>query len=528
MRPGPFYIPQDSMFPHEGVDLLSPSVLTDPRFSPRAENITFSRGHLSKRFGSLVLGEGLESADTIMALFDYETSGGVRHFLAVTTTSLYRYDFTTEDWVDITPEESSVKQPWTGDEDDVVDWVVGTDETEGRIVILTNGKDTPWWWNGTGNAEEFEPTYTGFVTAKTLTVYRDHLVLGNVETSSREPFLVAWSDTGDFFDFESGNSGANLLADSKGEIEALRTLGDRVMVYSEDSISAMLFLGGTVMFNFEQTVQNTRLLSPRAISAIGPFHVYASQENFYLLDGSRLVRPIGDRVYREYRELVDLSLNRRAFSFHDAVRHLVYFVIPTSTTGGRVYVLEYNVYDPDQHRWMVYDFIERPTAMGEKVREATLLYSSGSLVGLSYLDMTGSYNSAGARAGFPTRMIAIDGEVFRNDDIVSRDGDAVIRGSYETVDFTSPEGFQSQSTRWIELEVDAKGNEVLIEASSDKGQTWKVLKDLSLASQWRTYKIRFDMTSETLRLRFFNDLMSSTFAIRWIRLWGRPGGRSPE
>src|SRR6185295_9877401 len=128
--------------------------------------------------------------------------------------------------------------------------------------------DKPRYWDGSlATFYEFSTAsvashgaalaYTGFVTCKTLASLNAYLVLGNVTTSANEPNVVVWSDTQSLTDFESNNSGAVLLVDAIGSILRVLPLGDRLVIYSEDTIHTMLHVGGDSIFSFEKILGGT-------------------------------------------------------------------------------------------------------------------------------------------------------------------------------------------------------------------------------------------------------------------------------
>jgi hypothetical protein len=410
---------------------------------------------------------------------------------------------------------------WTGDEDDFVDWVLGTDGT-GRRAFVTNGKDTPITWNGSGHFTLFEPNYTDFVTCKTFEVFFDTLVMGNITTTSREPQLIAWSDIADFDEFEAGTAGFNLVADSQGSISRLLKLGDRLAIYSENSIGVVTNVGGTAIFSFEQLIQSTRLLSPRAIVSLGPYHLYASQENFYLFDGTRMVRPIGDAVHKTYREEVFLSLANRSYAFADIAKNTVFWVIPVSATENVVYTSEYNIYVIDQIAWSRSTYSTKPTVVGFFSRDIDLTWDSSQLAGLSWLDVAGSWLTGSFRADFPVRVIGSEGRVYLDDESQRSDDGTDIPFVWDSKDHVLPEIYQSQNGRWSEIELELRGTEVEIWYSLDQGSTYQLLKTLTLSSRWNMYKVFIDKTSRTMRFSLRNEGESDWCEMRFYNVWVRP------
>ena len=106
---------------------------------------------------------------------------------------------------------------WTGDEDDILDWEVATDDDH-KWLFITNGKDTPQRWHGSSNFEDMVCDYAAFDTCRSIRVFFNHLFLGGVKTAAWAGQFVIWSVAGDFEDWTGTGSGAQLLADSDGDI----------------------------------------------------------------------------------------------------------------------------------------------------------------------------------------------------------------------------------------------------------------------------------------------------------------------
>lgn len=521
MRSRKGFLPQDSAFPMMGLNHYGPSTMLGPGYSPSLRNVEVRDNIIEKRAGYYQLGDDLP--DPVIGVVNFEDIDGNNFLVAFTTTRRYRYDVTTNAWVDITG-GSTV---WTGDEDNALDYTIGQDES-GKYLIATNGKDKIVWWQGTGNFTDFSPVgYDSLETCETLAIFYDHLVLGNVIVDgSRESQVIAWSDTADFDDFENGNTGTNILTDSLGPLVRLIGLGDRLVLYSEDSIGMLNFVGGQVIFGYDQYVRNTRLLNKRSIVDLGSFHVFANQENFMMFDGTRLARPIGNSVYTKYREEVDLTKANRAFAFHDTPKRQVYFVAPTSVDDSAVgaYVFNYDVFDLSQSRWSHLRFSDNPLCMGYYERDETLTWDSPLLTGITWAEMTGVWNEGSAREDFPVVAFGSGVKVYLADRTRKNDAGSAIEAWWDTKDYNAAELYKSLVGRWLEVECELKGDYVEVEYSVDEGESYTQISTTTLTGSWRRYRFPIDVLDRTLRVRFKNDTLNSEFQLRWGRVWLKPGG----
>jgi hypothetical protein len=160
--------------------------------------------------------------------------------------------------------------------------------------------------------------------------------------------------------------------------------------------------------------------------------------------------------------------------------------------------------------------------MGFFIRDESLLYNSSSISSLTYDDLQTPYNETTLRAGSPVVVFGNDGDCFILDEVSSDDNGTDVVFEYETIDFTVPEVHQSLLGRWIEVEFDARGEEVEVSYSSTNGSAFTSIGSVTLTGQFERQKLYFDTTSEKIRLKFSST--GKYFQIRWIRIWGKPKG----
>lgn len=540
------YVPQDGVFPFLGLDTFTPSTQLDGRYSPGLENVELQKGIVGKRRGYLKLGDTLEDslggaqADPVIGVHEFETLSGTKILLAFTTKRQYKWDGT--DWDNITYASGGSDVLWTGTEDDWLDvaTVSGLDSTGTykKWVVISNGKDTPRYWDGSlGTFLRFHTDtvanggalllYPSFVTYRAMAQFYNHVVIANVQATATQRNLVAWSDTGDLVDFTGTGSGSALLPDSKGQILRLLPLGDRLVIYSENSISFITYVAGDLIYSFENVLNETRLVSARSIVDLGPYHLFLTEENVMAFDGSKFPRPIGDRIFRQYREELYVPARKKAFAFHDAARQHVYFSVPTKSNKSVFYRLEYDLSDMSRSAWTRLNYTDRPVSMGTYSRNATLFWNSASLAGLAWNEVTMTWKQGTIREAFPIRVFGgTSGEVFIDDEIATRDDTVAIDAWWDSKDFAVPQSFRSVVGRWLEIELDLKGYEADIYTSTDEGETYVFQTKLELESNWRKYTVPVDLMSKHLRVRVRNACINSRFLLRWLRVRVREGGPS--
>ena len=509
-------VPQDSIYPFLGLNTLDPESIVNPRYSPRCLNVDSTQGLVSKRRGYSLLGE--EFVDqVIIGVIEFENLAGVRRLVCITTVGRFVHDFDSGEWADITGDTA-----WDGTADDWLDWIVGEDES-GKFLYITNGKNLPQRWDGgAGPFEDLPTDIASFVTCRTFEILASRLVLGNVTTTTHSAQSIVWSIPGDFTDFTSEGSGEALLADAQGDIWKLLKLSDRVVIYSSDSIGSMLYVGGAQIFSFDQLVKDTRLVSGRSVVAVGPYHFFLSKENFYLFDGTRMIRTVGDVVHKTLQAELYADERIRAFGFHDAIKGQVLWAVPSGPDLSKVYVLEYNVYDLASLKWTLHSYADSPVCMGYCSRDTDITWDAPSISSWAWSDPDQRWNEGTTRGGFPARALASVTKVFLWDDAIGNDDGAPVASTWESLDFTVPQAYKSERGRWLEVELELRGGVVEVGVSGDSGGSWESETELVLSGGFERRKVLCDVSAERFRVKVRN--VAGPWELRWLRAWVVDGG----
>lgn len=530
------YIPDDAIYPFQGINYSDPSTLIDPHLSPDILNMDVDKGHLRKRPGFTTLGAAVDG--TPLAIFEFESFSGVVTLLLITTTKEYKWDGAA--WSDITYREPAGNTivPRTGTEDDGLDYVIVTGEDESGIltkwVIITNGVDKPRYWDGTlATFYEYSTAtvanrgagliYANFSTCKTISVLNSYLMMANVTTLSNEPTTLAWSDTGSLVNFGTsvspppGNAGAIPLTDARGPLRKLEPLGERMMIYADDSIHSAYHTGGESIFAFEKLVDGIRLVSPRAIVPMRGFHMFLAQENVLLFDGGRQLRPIGDAIALRYREELQADLRKQCWGFLDVAKNQVYWGVRVSSNTTYVYKMEYDEYDLSRIKWTKHEYSQRISAMGFWRRTSSLAWNDASLVGVTWQQAAMNWNQGSLKSGFPQRLLGYPTGVGLANEQIWTDNGNTVTGRWESIDFTLPNEYLSHQVRFIETEFEMKGSLTNIYYSVDRGANWQRIVALQpLTGDWKRYKFDIDVTAQQIRFRIEN-ISASGHELRWLR-----------
>jgi len=498
--------------------------MLEASYSPNCNNVLVDKGIVKRRTGYLAMTTdthaGGSIAGTVLGVIEFTDDSGSRHIVLVTTTKQYTYSHTDSHWDDVTGGTT-----WDGTEDNYLDWAVGQDGGD-RYLYITNGKNRPLQWTGSGAFADLSGhaniTGNNLTTVRSVVGYAGRLFLANITDSNADyPQTIAWSAAGDFDNWTGVGSGTLHIPDLQGEILRIEPVGSVLAIFSENTIGLLNYVGGEVLFSPVIHIQDSRLISGRTVVSVGPYLLYMSQENIYLYDGSRVVQPVGDAIHLSYR--VDLSAENspKGFAFHDAAKRRVYWAVPTGADANEVFMLEYDVWDLSKLTWTKLELTNRPTCFGFYKQPDDLTWESGSIAGITYEEMMGTWEDTTNSQDFPILVHGSGSTVYQHPGISDSDNATSYTALWESKDFTIPQEYRSMEGRWLEIELELKGTTVGVYYSTDQGASWTLNEMLTLSQSWTRYHSYVDKVSETFRVKLAST--GGNFELRWIRVWAVPG-----
>jgi len=531
MLPSQNLIPITLSFPFRGIDTNTPSTMLVDGHSPQMSNVELTKDHiLQKRRGYAALASVIDPGETIQRIEEFVGESGIRHSLAFTTKHQWLYDESTDtaQWRDI-----SFSTALTGTDEDFIDFAVGYDNT-GKYCMITNGVDKPLWWNG--GMETFEQIpidIPSFVSCKTIAVFQSRLFLGGL-VSTGEQSVITYSAAGDFSDWLGSDTGTVLIAESKGEILALRVLGTQLIVYSRNSIISVSYVGGSILYSFTLVTSDITLVSIGGIVSLDAYHILLTDDKFYLFNGT----PNLVKISKELEFLLWTTKEKiRPFdvrNFYLKEEKTVYWVMPYSTDSYITLLLRIN--SDNSFDWIVFTYSDMAYDFSYYTPSRSLTYNCNGLAGISYDDIaapgieipTGynrqTYESAFNEELFSQVMFSSELNVMHLLD-TDKDGGDNASSVWHSPDFTLPQAYQSQAGRWLEIELEMQNN-IRLSYSIDKGVTWSIETQINTNNAaWSIQKYYLDVVAETLqfRIKYFGG---AQWKLRWLRVWVIPEGAS--
>ena len=220
----------------------------------------------------------------------------------------------------------------------------------GGVLVMTNGVDDPQYWalvSGVPATAQKMQDLNNWDTndeCKSLRAFRSFLVALNVTKSGVNfPRLVKWSTeaatqaTPTSWDETSAvvDAGEYELADSKGEILDGLPLRDSFMIYKEDSIYSMTYVGTPFIFAFRQLSPSVGALTKNCVAEYDGGHFFFGNGDIYINDGQKVVSILPHKIRDYIFESIDGEEYKKSFVVADYGRTEMWACFPTaeSTSG---------------------------------------------------------------------------------------------------------------------------------------------------------------------------------------------------
>ena len=232
----------------------------------------------------------------------------------------------------------------------------------GGVLFMNNGTDTPQKWSGTGLMADLTnwnyASWTGN-SCRVLRPYKQFLVALDYTkddggTPVRYPFMVKWSHPADPGSEPSSwdetdttkRAGEWNLMDSNGFIIDCLPLRGVNMVYKEDSVHTMRFIGGNNVFAFDQLFSDFGLLSTRCVKPLPDTRHFCVGSfltaDIVIHDGNTKFSVVDKKVREAVYGEIDETTYNRSFVAPNYLKDEMWFCYPTS---GATYPTKAMVYN---------------------------------------------------------------------------------------------------------------------------------------------------------------------------------------
>lgn len=291
-------------------------------------NIRFKDGKASKAQGYERVFSGLPV--DVLSLQPY-FSNGVPYWVACTSTKIYRTEGGPS--VDIS---RTTGGNYNASEDNT--WNGGI---LNQVIIQNNGVDVPQAYLPSGTSFVNLPNWPSDTLAKIIRPFKNYLIALNITKTGVEfPHTVKWSSPADPGQVPgtwdetdpTNDAGENFLADTGGSIVDGRKLRDSFIIYKEDSVYTMRYVGGVFVFQFQQLFDDIGTLSTNCVAEFDGKHFVVGQGDIYVHNGVQKQSVI-EGTMREYffSTLKNTGL-RRVFVVPDYANSEMWVCYPSSSS----------------------------------------------------------------------------------------------------------------------------------------------------------------------------------------------------
>lgn len=173
----------------------------------------------------------------------------------------------------------------------------------GGVLIMTNGVDDPQFWALSSGVPSVSTrmadlsNWPASTECKSMRAFRSFLIALNVTKSgTKYGQLVKWSTEAATQTLPSSwdetsatvDAGEYAIEDSKGAIVDGLPLADKFMIYKEDSVYVMSFVGTPFIFAFRQLSPTIGALSKNCIAEFEDKHFVLGNGDIYINDGMKI------------------------------------------------------------------------------------------------------------------------------------------------------------------------------------------------------------------------------------------------
>ena len=169
-----------------------------------------------------------------------------------------------------------------------------------------------------------------------------------IGTNTQDPLLIRFGSQESLTDFTptATNTAGDLRLSKGSEIITAVQTSRQILVYTDQSLYSMQFLGPPFTFGVSMLADNIRIAGPNTAIAVNDVVFWMGQENFYLYDGRTQAIPCSVRDY----VFNDMN-NQQSFKFHagsiGSQTEIWWFYCSSSATEIDRYV----VYNYGQQVW---------------------------------------------------------------------------------------------------------------------------------------------------------------------------------
>ena len=215
------------------------------------------------------------------------------------------------------------------------------------LVVATNGFDTPQMWPlSAGIPSTATPfrelqNWPSTYSCKSIRSFRTFLIGLNWNRDNQEPRLVKWSTEASYGAAPSTwdetdatlDAGEYELSDTAGDIIDGLPLGDSFLIYKEDAVYVMNYVGTPYIFSFKLLSPTVGALSKEAIKEFDGGHFFIGNSDCYVCNGQTVTPLLSNKDRRAMFEDLSGDNYQKCFVAADYVRNEMLACYPSANSA---------------------------------------------------------------------------------------------------------------------------------------------------------------------------------------------------
>lgn len=221
------------------------------------------------------------------------------------------------------------------------------------LLAAPNGRQLFHWDrdDGPNVRAELVPEAPNTIERMLISPQARHVVAFGAGTGSAaapglpDQLLIRWSSSEDFSDWiiTPTNSAGDLRLDVGSEIiTAVESRGD-ILIFTDQSLHAMQFIGGSLIFSLRHLGQSVKIISANAAVDVNGIVYFMGEDDFLMYDG--VLRVMDCDVRNEIFDNINLDQGRKVYGGVNKLFTEVWWVYSSEGAETNDKYVKYNYYD---------------------------------------------------------------------------------------------------------------------------------------------------------------------------------------
>lgn len=414
------------------------------------------------------------------------------------------------------------------DKIDVSQCFTGTDNDFFHFDHIRKATESDLWWCCTNRANNIKKYDGNTITdlssdaprAAIVRQFKDYLfAFDTIEVGNPMHQRCRWPDTAFPENWLTGNAKYKDLPGSDWIKQALRYKGDYLVVLKDGSLWLGYPSDDADIFHFDNKVPEIGCAAGRTAVCLGEQIIFLGWDDFYTFDAIEAER-LGKNIRTELFEKIKTEEIDRCFGVEldDFAEYWLMVVSTDSTYPDMAWVLNLEL-----ARWTRHKFADYLTSYGHYYIEDAIRI--GDLT-MKVRDMTWRIGDRRLLSMTPTLLFGDnEGYVYEHSTLENNDNGTAIDAWFDTKDFDWAGPFDRQ--RLVRYDIYYTGASLSVYYSTDKGDTWELLKILATSTSLKLPQIvKKRINCKQIRFRFQNANAGETFEFqKMVVYWQRAGRR---